>query len=626
MRARFFINDVEVNEPNNYAELGIELNYDPNDIDSQAVTINEWELGVGGGDLQDGESAARNHFLQGLTSGVGVGEGIPFKIIIDGENGRTYTVFDGYLNLATASYYNGSIKAASTSLTGADWLSQVKESFTFDYLDSIGRIDSSKYKAVPYCINKKQNAFEVIIAVLTVFVVVDKIQEQITNIGEKVTSAANPFMATNTFSIIVRIIYIIALFVSLIGLVLRLYNMLVQPVKYHYGMYAKDLLQAGCDYLGVKFSSSILQKAPFDKLFILPEKYTLPEGTGLLSGLSGIFDTNPSGKKGFYKGTFGSLLDSLQIMFDARVIVKYDTLYFEKQDFNLGASAYEIPDTYDSRFNYTLNWEDLKATYLISFALDSNDRNTIQEYTGTSVQVTTAPKAITNKRMVLLQGLQEVRIPFALAKRKESLNVIEQIINVFLKGIAAIVDAIITILNLIIKLLNAIIKVINALIKALRIIGLRLNFQIPTIPEIQLSGFGNLIEDRVGMMVMESDFVNTPKIMLLNSSGNARNTKIGDENFTYLRARYLYETYHSYRSFLGEKGQAYYHELPEVPFPFEDFEKIKENKSITNYAGEEGELLSIKWNPIKQTATGRYKIYKKYTNNLIESINEPTGS
>jgi hypothetical protein len=197
-----------------------------------------------------------------------------------------------------------------------------------------------------------------------------------------------------------------------------------------------------------------------------------------------------------------------------------------------------------------------------------------------------------------------------------------------------LINAVVTILNLIIKLLNLIIKVINALIKALRFIGLRLNFQIPEIPTIKLTNFSNLIEDRKGMMIMESDFVNTPKLLIIgNSAGNPRNNKILDDNFNALTAIYLWENFHYYNSplpYKDSKGkQAYIYELEgedgPPPFIFDDYEQMIGSNAVQNDAGEEGEMLTLKWNPDKQTATGRYKIYKQYTNNLIQTINEPDG-
>lgn len=629
MITRFFLDGVEIGPPLNYKELEIELNYDKDANQSKSSSINEWEFGVNTPISPDGAYTLFKYLADGLTTGNGVFEGLPFKVVCDNQKGTSLTLSDSYVDVGTAKFEHDKITAKTVEQGSVDWLNTTADSFTFEYLDSIGKIDKSLYIPVPYCINKKQNSYELIIAALTIFVIVDKIQEQITNIGEKVTSAANPFMATNTFSIIVRIIYIIALFVALIGLIIKLYNLLVQPVKYHYGMYVKDLMRIGLDHLGLKFSSSILEKAPFNQLLILPEKYTLPENTGVLASIAGLIKPKTDEQKGYYKGTLGDLIRSMKTMFYAKLIIQNGTCYFEKYNFKLSNSTYKIPDLYDARHRFELNVEEIKSTILISFSTDQADRNTIQEYLGTSVQITTVPKAITNKLMVTLKGLDEARIPFALAKRKDSLNVIEEIIGVFLKGISVVINVIVTVLNLIIKLLNVIIKVINALIKALKFIGLNLKFQIPTIPSVEIVNFDNIIEDRIGMMKMESDFVQVPKLMLIGNSGNSRNNKLLDGNAQYLKALYLWDNFHYFKSPIPYKdslgNQSYLYDIDGPPFTFDDFLQVNSSNAVENYAGEEGELISLKWNPEKETATGRYRIFRQYTNNLTQSINEPDG-
>ena len=47
MEVSYFINNKEVHRPLNYAELTIELNYDTDDQFSQAVTLTEFEWGLG---------------------------------------------------------------------------------------------------------------------------------------------------------------------------------------------------------------------------------------------------------------------------------------------------------------------------------------------------------------------------------------------------------------------------------------------------------------------------------------------------------------------------------------------------------------------------------------------------
>lgn len=630
MKQRHFLNGVEINAPINYAELQIELNYDK-DSDKQTLSINDWEFGVGKpGDNEDGEQVVRRHFEDGLKSGVGVFEGLPFSIILDNEIDKTFPLFDGYVDVAAARFENGKITAPAVEQGKLVWLEDVADSFTFDYLANEKIITSSDYVAVPYCINKKQNGYELIITLLTLFVIIDKIREQIKTISKDTPNASNPFTAPGAIlGLIVQILYIATLMTSLIALLVKLVTLLVQPVKYHYGMYAKDLIRIGCEHLGLGFKSSILQTHPFDKMLILPEKYNLKENTGPFEGVAGWLTGNANEHLGYYKGTFGEFLREMKSMFNARLVIDNGILYFEKARFNISKGKYTIPDLFDSRHKFSLNYEELKATYIISFSTDMQDRNTIQEYQGTSVQITTQPNTVNNKKMLLLKNLEEVRIRFALAKRKKELSLIEKAISIFIKTANATLEGLITVLNAIITAINAIIGVINKVVKALGTIGIKLNIQIPSIPTINVPNFGSMIEDRVGMMVMESDFVSVPKILMIENKGNPRNNKIPDYNFDFLRAKYLWEEFHYYNSFLPQKDspgkQAILYDLEEVPFVFNDFDQARASKDIDDSQGREGELISLKFNPTKQTATGSFKIYQQYTKNLIETIYEPDG-
>src|SRR6056300_1258999 len=98
MKTNFYINNKRITEPNNWKELSLELNFDRDDPNSQ-VNINEWELGVGGYDPnKDGANLSNAHINNGLSGGVGIFEGLPFRIELE-HAGTLEDVFKGYLDL-----------------------------------------------------------------------------------------------------------------------------------------------------------------------------------------------------------------------------------------------------------------------------------------------------------------------------------------------------------------------------------------------------------------------------------------------------------------------------------------------------------------------------------------------
>ncbi len=618
------LDSAEVTLPNNYAELSIELNYD-NDNNSSAVSTNQWDWGNGDSqDPTDGYTKIKKHLDDGLCF-----VGIPHEIIIDSQNGRQYSLFNGYVDTSKSVLSNGQISAPSVELGGVDWLNDVSDGLSFEKLYSLGKITNDDFIKVPYCINKKQNGFEVIITVVTVFVVVDKLRDQIAVIQEMAVSATNPFESTVMIRFIIRILYITIMLTSLIGMIISLYNLVIQPVKYHSCMYVVAQLEKGLEHLGLKLSSSILQKAPFNQMAIMPEKYSQVENTGIMAGVAGLLDFNKSNETGFYNGTFGSLLRDMQQMFNAKIIIDKENkiLYFEKYDFAISKPKYKLPDVFDSRYEYEYNTDECYSTIIVSFTIDSQDRNTVQNYKGTSIQITTSIAGTVNPQLRLLKGLYEARIPFARGVRKTSLNVMEKILDGFYKTIGTVIDTLVATINAIIEVINQLIRLLNKFIKALLGVGIRINFEIRTISRINIPSFRNLIENRIGMLMMESDFVDIPKLIMIPNRSPKDNTLLSN-NETLINAKYLWDNYHYFRSFIGRNGwpgnQFLKRNISEIPFSFDDYENVRINNSIEDYSGKDCPLVSLKFNCDKQTTTGMYREQKVYATNLIETIYEPS--
>lgn len=625
---RHYLDGVEVTTPINYAEIEIELNYDK-DGNSQSVSTNKWEWGVGDGrDTGDGYLKIQKHIDDGLTTGNGVFVGIPHKIIIDGQRGTEHAIFDGYCDTGTIEHAHDRITATSTEKGGLDWLNSVADSVSFAHLEQLGYINSSDYIQVPYCMNKKQSAIDVIVTIVTIFVVVDKIKEQINVILEMTSEGGNTFEATVIIRLILRILYIIIMIVSLLGLIVSLYNMVVQPVKYHAAMYVYKQLEKGLKYFGLTLSSSILQKAPYNQMALLPEKYQQVENTGIFAGVQGLL--KPSTKEtGYYNGTVGDLLRSMQDVFNAKIIIdkETNTLYFEKFNFAIAKPIYQLPDVFDARYKYTFNIEECYSNIVLSFATDSQDRNTIQEYFGTSVQITTSIRGTVDPQLVLLKNLYEKRFQFALGKRKTELNVMEKIMDAFYKSMGPIIELMIIVINLIIIVINILIQIVNALIKSLSLVGIIINFQIKLVEPIEVSAFKSLVEGRINMLVMESDYVAIPKLIMV-PMGNSRSNTLLPNNEQALSARYLWDNYHYFLSFIGRKdwpgNQFLKQNIDKIPFTYADYEAVRINNQVNDYNGNSLTLLSLKYNLSKGSASGTSKMQQVYVNNLTETIYEPS--
>lgn len=629
LRVRYYLDGIEINPPNNYMGLEIELNYDA-DQEKQALSINQWEFGVGDpASGNDGMIMSRTQFRD--QTGVGVVQGKPFKITIDNEAGKVHTLFDGYIDLWKAKYERGKITADAVQAGGIDWINEYSDSFTFDYLYQNGFFDKSRFVNVPYIIVKKQDSFEIIMTSVSVFVIIDKLKQQTKEITQLIASCSNPLELSAIPRFVLEILYTTSLFVSLVVLITKLVYMLMPPVKYHKGMFVKDLFEIACSYMGFTFKSSILQQPPFDKLFILPEKFNIKENKhGAFAGVAGDFANNNE-KTGHFKGTFGDLLRMMKTMFYGKILIDSDTktLYFEKYDFVLGNSGINVPYSWDNEETFTLNYDEFYATMILRFLVDFNDRSTVQEYLGTSVQVTQTPKGTINQQMSLLRNLREEQIQFALAKRKTELTFIETIVSDFLKVIQLTMDILLAVINAAISAINALISVINKIIKALKVIGIKIGAQIPAIPKINPPQIGTVVDNRIGMLKMESDYISVAKILLLDKASKDIHTKPHVDNEAQVNARYLFENYHYFKSFVSIGGkidnQHYLRQSDEFPFSFDDYEKSLHNNIIFTPDGLSGRCLSLKFNPQRQTASCSYKQRKHYLSNLKLDIYEPDG-
>jgi len=81
MKVNYYINGIEIEPPINAAELSVELNYDKGDTASQTVSITEVEFGIGSQtEGSDAASLINEHRQLGLSTGVGVFEGLPYVV------------------------------------------------------------------------------------------------------------------------------------------------------------------------------------------------------------------------------------------------------------------------------------------------------------------------------------------------------------------------------------------------------------------------------------------------------------------------------------------------------------------------------------------------------------------
>lgn len=623
MIARYYINGQEVQRPINHSAVKYRIEFDQ---EQQTQTLGISELDFGVADLRDTKDAKvilREIVNKGLSGGVGITEGVPLRIVLDSERGETIDTFNGYINLWDSQFDVGKLTAPIQQSGSLDWFNDQIDSFSFDYLESIGLISSVNYITIPYCIEKKQNALEIIILYVSVFVITDKLAEQLKELQQLLAETANPFSTfSGTAKILAQVVYLAILLAALIGLLLQLFENIIQRNKFHYGMKVADMMEIGLKYLGYKFSSSIFQNSVYKDLILLPEKYQVGTNTGILSAIEGLIKDNKREQTGYYKGTFGDFIRAFKLMFHAKIVIDNGVFYFEKYNFRKSESGITIHELWGDSNKFAFNYNDFKSNIKLSFMVDQQDRHTVKEYSGTAVQVLQKQKAVNNRQMVLTKGYDERTIPFALGKRKTALSNTEIVLRDLLETVQPAINIVIEITNQLINAINAVLGALRSLVNVLRRLGIRIKVDIKNIPKISKVNVSNQITNRIGMLKMESDYVAVPKLFFLN------NGKIVNEQ--YLNARYLFEEFHTYGLFVARNdcppNQYLIKEAKGIPFGFDQFKEVLKNNTIFTARGEKGEIISIELDPENQVADIEYKILKQYTNNIELQYLEPNGN
>ena len=113
MNVQFYLNDVAVNPPANWQSLLIELNFDKDAPDAR-VTINDWDW------IRENSDTINTWIAEGLTGGVGVFEGMPFRIELE-EAGTKEILYNGYLDLSTSQIQCNQVTATAKERLSIDY-------------------------------------------------------------------------------------------------------------------------------------------------------------------------------------------------------------------------------------------------------------------------------------------------------------------------------------------------------------------------------------------------------------------------------------------------------------------------------------------------------------------------
>ena len=506
-----------------------------------------------------------------IESGL-VTEGLPLTVTIQ-EGEESTEVFNGYLDFSTLEDLTGSepkFLASIVEQNGLTNLSESLEGVTFALLEAKGFISSSDYQEVKYLIEKLVTLLEQAFLALTIYLMIKEIAEasfrlsqQITIISAIVTTPISGQVGALIYAVasaLFEIAYIVIMGGALLNLIQQFIENLISFEREFQGINYKTALEKIFSYLGYTFASPIPE---LDNYVYLPSKAEGRADKGI------PFDSD----FGFVANEFVSMVLD---MFRAEIFVVNNEVQLraKKDPFFQSQSTFQLPDVLDQPFSLNIN--EIKESRFISFQDDISDAYTIRNWKGTSFVVTTLPITQNEPKNNLIKGLEETRFPVALGNRKEDLSVLEEALNAFFEAA---------------------------------------NFALSALGAKNIT---NTIQARKGMLIISQPFFNVPKVLNMQGNRLAQNSRDG------LSARYLWEKYLNYDSFIEDnfKRQRKVFEGIEIPFSYSDYKKVKENSYFITSNGKRGKFTSLEWVIEADRAEASFWVEDVYTRNLQEETTE----
>lgn len=590
INSRHYYKGEQVEEPVNWQDLEVTMEWVKGKIDS-TINLDNLEF--------KGDTAST--IIKDLEDN-GYFEGREYRIEV-GELLNPALTFEGYLDPTNDPLIKACniIQLDLKRKQGQDWLVEVAEGVVFRYLASNeyngnGKITNNDYVRVPYVINYVPDGLELLILSISTFMLTKELVESIQSIAKQTTDLINgvtpvqgqagpvPVIAFDLGDIIgaiinlaVTVAYTVGITYGLVKLIEQIIEQLAPVKRFHLGMGIKDLAQKACDHLGIILKSDLLDSmnTGSNKWVVIPTKGHRggepPTGTpaGEFTEL-GV----PNATDGI--DNFGQLINVLKTTFNADYKIKNGVLRIERKDYWKDKSGYTIPNTFTNqealRNEFSVNTDELKSNYLITWDTDTQDQNTLDNQSGRVYQAITSPKVVQNQDLVLMKGLETISVPFSMALRKDKLTEIEEVLKVFLQAADF------------------------------------LSGQLD-----QPGSFAAQFSARVGSMHISSHFLSRPKMVVM--AGNS--LAIGQREI--LDSRKLWGNYHFINSFVtieGINNQQKIFKEQKIPFCFKDFVSLSNSNFCKIETGQDAEVMRLVWSVEENSAIVSYRVYEIYDNNL----------
>ena len=558
---RHFINNKEIT-PRNLFDIGIKVDFESR-ADEVQVTTDSLIL------PREASSMVKYHIQN-----IGLFDGIPYKMQLESGNELNY-----YIDLTEDhSIEDYQVQCRIKLQNNHDNFFDRAEGLSFSLINSKNPISTIPIEYIVLPVDKEGMAVSAFISMYSVTIAVAQQTKEVSESAKEFSSIAGyGFSALGAIISAGLKVTINAIFLSLLvyeatKLWDNIKELMNPKVKRAKGNLVLELLNKGCQYLGYKFESSILQ-GEYSKLALMP----IPLNTkspNIYDISYGDFNT-----QNLFRGypteqdsvsTLGELFSALENMFNAKIRIENKVVQLERWDSFKRNSSIKINSYLNdqtARVNkYRYDTSRFFKRYYLHYSNDYSDIVTLDnyKYQATEYSIENAPFT----QISTVRGLTEINIPFSLAYTKQETSFLEDIYE-------AMKDA----------------------------------FQ-------WVSGGGDDYEDKKGVVLVSQMYYSTTKILI--HDGNSR--PLPNSNQTLLNTSVLWDKFHYINSPNSGKVRAI---RDNVKFKMDSktFKSILTNNFI-DIDGQECEILNMEYFDEKEYAIITYKepIYINTNNIEVKKI------
>jgi hypothetical protein len=430
---RHFLNGVEIT-PRNRDEIGVVSNFtgDPNEL---SLSVDSIVL------PREAFDIIKTHIQ---NSGVFIG--IPYTVEMDG--GITLDYYVDLTEKPVIRQHDCEVKVKRRK--GIDDFMEKAQGTSFELMAKNGV--GFDIRVIPYFVIK-DNAGE---ALLTMSVSLYVIGKELLVAGQELIEAVNdlieasqpipglappgvptvsfnvPGIVRASLNVLLRAAYFTAIVILITNLAAQFFNILFPPKRHLKGVYFYDLMLKGCQYLGYNFQSSLLttnkswfcigvplkddNDSIFEKLFY---ELVAPFNKGYPTASDTV-------------GLFGNFIEELKKIFNAELYITGNTVRLERRDWQTAVAPQVVIPALSLQSDrddaYTFNTDEAWKRYYIRYALDYTETHSLEGpiYEMHDAEYSTENTVpVSDNSLVLIKGLNEVQINFALGANKTSLTALE---------------------------------------------------------------------------------------------------------------------------------------------------------------------------------------------------------